>query len=144
MRCRSCCMLCRAKTSSVSQVGLDAATPAVLFSFMGGVSFPGVSAPVVRWSTNRRLHRLLFVYTPTDVTSASLLMNPSDEPSGTIRAAKRAWSILGAATILQAPSGWEDDSDTASHSHSRSEEHTSELQSLRHLVCRLLLEKKKT
>src|SRR5437899_9945324 len=31
-----------------------------------------------------------------------------------------------------APTGW------------RSEEHTSELQSLRHLVCRLLLEKKKT
>src|SRR5947199_2009414 len=30
------------------------------------------------------------------------------------------------------------------HSRSRSEEHTSELQSLRHLVCRLLLEKKKT
>src|SRR5262245_64015779 len=29
------------------------------------------------------------------------------------------------------------------HSGSRSEEHTSELQSLRHLVCRLLLEKKK-
>src|SRR5437899_9194041 len=28
-------------------------------------------------------------------------------------------------------------------SHYRSEEHTSELQSLRHLVCRLLLEKKK-
>src|SRR5262245_64745743 len=28
-------------------------------------------------------------------------------------------------------------------SHTRSEEHTSELQSLRHLVCRLLLEKKK-
>src|ERR1035438_10795181 len=28
-------------------------------------------------------------------------------------------------------------------SHGRSEEHTSELQSLRHLVCRLLLEKKK-
>src|ERR1035438_7117583 len=28
--------------------------------------------------------------------------------------------------------------------HTRSEEHTSELQSLRHLVCRLLLEKKKT
>src|SRR5437899_4665520 len=30
-----------------------------------------------------------------------------------------------------------------SHRKSRSEEHTSELQSLRHLVCRLLLEKKK-
>src|ERR1039458_3794079 len=31
-----------------------------------------------------------------------------------------------------------------SHLQRRSEEHTSELQSLRHLVCRLLLEKKKT
>src|ERR1035438_10929844 len=31
----------------------------------------------------------------------------------------------------------------SSHRHGRSEEHTSELQSLRHLVCRLLLEKKK-
>src|SRR5205814_6514890 len=30
------------------------------------------------------------------------------------------------------------------HGQGRSEEHTSELQSLRHLVCRLLLEKKKT
>src|SRR5258705_4403023 len=30
------------------------------------------------------------------------------------------------------------------HCCNRSEEHTSELQSLRHLVCRLLLEKKKT
>src|SRR5205814_9336464 len=32
---------------------------------------------------------------------------------------------------------------TRSRWHKRSEEHTSELQSLRHLVCRLLLEKKK-
>src|SRR5438045_5377630 len=34
-------------------------------------------------------------------------------------------------------------SPVSNHTHSRSEEHTSELQSLRHLVCRLLLEKKK-
>src|SRR5437899_5060734 len=34
-------------------------------------------------------------------------------------------------------------SDEASNQARRSEEHTSELQSLRHLVCRLLLEKKK-
>src|SRR5262245_62483752 len=34
--------------------------------------------------------------------------------------------------------------DTSSSRFVRSEEHTSELQSLRHLVCRLLLEKKKT
>src|SRR2546429_3531218 len=33
--------------------------------------------------------------------------------------------------------------DIADHHHSRSEEHTSELQSRLHLVCRLLLEKKK-
>src|SRR5205814_8654363 len=33
--------------------------------------------------------------------------------------------------------------DEIDRAHSRSEEHTSELQSLRHLVCRLLLEKKK-
>ena len=32
----------RAKASSVSPVGLDVATRSVLFSFMGGVSFPGV------------------------------------------------------------------------------------------------------
>src|SRR5437899_5801377 len=32
---------------------------------------------------------------------------------------------------------------TEEYQESRSEEHTSELQSLRHLVCRLLLEKKK-
>src|SRR5258706_8997467 len=32
----------------------------------------------------------------------------------------------------------------AGHEHGRSEEHTSELQSLTNLVCRLLLEKKKT
>src|SRR5205814_3541896 len=40
-----------------------------------------------------------------------------------------------------------DDGDKAFDAHddaARSEEHTSELQSLRHLVCRLLLEKKKT
>src|SRR5437899_5431845 len=35
------------------------------------------------------------------------------------------------------------DTHAALHSNRRSEEHTSELQSLRHLVCRLLLEKKK-
>src|SRR5258705_6203410 len=41
---------------------------------------------------------------------------------------------------LLAPDG----AGAASTRASRSEEHTSELQSLRHLVCRLLLEKKKT
>jgi hypothetical protein len=41
-------MLCRAKASSVSQVGLDAAPHSVLFSLTGGVSFrSGVGTPEV-------------------------------------------------------------------------------------------------
>src|SRR5437899_4485665 len=34
------------------------------------------------------------------------------------------------------------EAESVANAHARSEEHTSELQSLRHLVCRLLLEKK--
>src|SRR5471030_3534572 len=40
-------------------------------------------------------------------------------------------------------SGWMPPLEEGRSSSKRSEEHTSELQSLRHLVCRLLLEKKK-
>src|SRR5262245_22921779 len=42
------------------------------------------------------------------------------------------------------PHRWESDLVRGTHFFARSEEHTSELQSLRHLVCRLLLEKTKT
>src|SRR5205814_9899381 len=42
---------------------------------------------------------------------------------------------------ISVPSTWR--SPPSARSWARSEEHTSELQSLRHLVCRLLLEKKK-
>src|SRR5437899_9719107 len=45
--------------------------------------------------------------------------------------------------FLQAISNREPDRAIAERVRVRSEEHTSELQSLRHLVCRLLLEKKK-
>src|SRR5205814_7086782 len=41
------------------------------------------------------------------------------------------------------PAAFEITDEDAARRDSRSEEHTSELQSLRHLVCRLLLEKKK-
>src|SRR5262245_41374206 len=47
--CNSRWIPCRANASSVSHTGLDSALPLVLFSFIGGVSFPGVPAPVVRW-----------------------------------------------------------------------------------------------
>jgi len=36
---------------------------------MGGVSFPGVLSAGGSLVANRRLHRLFFIYTPTDVTS---------------------------------------------------------------------------
>src|ERR671919_743046 len=56
-RCRNCCMFSRANASSVSQVGLDAATVSMVFSLTGGVSFcSGVDAPEVL-DANRRLHR---------------------------------------------------------------------------------------
>src|SRR5436853_6036914 len=47
----------------------------------------------------------------------------------------RSWA--GSADVLHGDAGTHD------RRNPRSEEHTSELQSLRHLVCRLLLEKKK-
>src|SRR5205814_8633447 len=51
----------------------------------------------------------------------------------------RAAGVALAAVVGGALAG-----DTPATERVRSEEHTSELQSLRHLVCRLLLEKKKT
>src|SRR5437899_9781387 len=45
--------------------------------------------------------------------------------------------------IVDKPKNAQDRSPEWYAHHTRSEEHTSELQSLRHLVCRLLLEKKK-
>src|SRR5438045_6626423 len=59
---------------------------------------------------------------------------PSEIPGVTIA------NFLRAALQSRLPEGEEQ---KIGDSHARSEEHTSELQSLRHLVCRLLLEKKK-
>src|SRR5438045_7398058 len=53
------------------------------------------------------------------------------EPPGTGHGARAARLTLRVGTFVER------------HDLGRSEEHTSELQSLRHLVCRLLLEKKK-
>src|SRR5438045_6551814 len=50
------------------------------------------------------------------------------------------WAIIDCRFELARPD-WGEQAFAAAHI--RSEEHTSELQSLRHLVCRLLLEKKK-
>src|SRR5439155_17883193 len=69
--CRSnCCMLCRAKLSSVSQVGLDAATDSVLFFLTGGVSFcSGVDRARGSFGEPKVTPPFL-VYTLSDVTSA--------------------------------------------------------------------------
>src|SRR5207247_257881 len=68
-RCRNCCMLCRAKASSVSQVGLDAATDSVLFFLTGGVSFcSGVDRARGSFGEPKVTPPFL-VYTLSDVTS---------------------------------------------------------------------------
>src|SRR5258705_1326324 len=68
----------------------------------------------------------------------------------TILAKKQAFLFTGpldlSTAVVKAPTGssWSGSATlTATSIENRSEEHTSELQSLRHLVCRLLLEKKK-
>src|SRR5258705_6118200 len=52
-------------------------------------------------------------------------------------------SLAAVALRFSSCAVWRSGASTNARSASRSEEHTSELQSLRHLVCRLLLEKKK-
>jgi hypothetical protein len=62
-------MLCRAKLSSVSQVGLDAATDSVLFFPTGGVSFcSGVDCARGSFGEPKVTPPFL-VYTLSDVTS---------------------------------------------------------------------------
>src|SRR5258708_27403397 len=56
---------------------------------------------------------------------------------------QRALYVLGAHVCDPEPNDRQDRHDDRSKSKQRSEEHTSELQSPDHLVCRLLLEKKK-
>src|SRR5687767_15687680 len=51
--------------------------------------------------------------------------------------------VLPASTFVEAGSTWASSGSTTTILRRRSEEHTSELQSLAYLVCRLLLEKKK-
>src|SRR5689334_24551803 len=72
----------------------------------------------------------LFPYT---TLFRSIVSTPTS-PSGS----SKRYSATLALTVRPAPHGW-----VGTHASARSEEHTSELQSQFHLVCRLLLEKKK-
>src|SRR3989442_9304272 len=68
-------MLCRAKVSSVSQVGLDAATDSVLFFPTGGVSFcSGVDRARGSFGEPKVTPPFL-VYTLSDVTSPARSQN---------------------------------------------------------------------
>src|SRR2546425_8554876 len=59
-----------------------------------------------------------------------------------VRSIGEAWAFAGATLLLGLPLYWV--ARRNDRRLDRSEEHTSELQSLAYLVCRLLLEKKKT
>src|SRR5258707_10825719 len=53
------------------------------------------------------------------------------------------WRVLEIAAANRVPAPWHAAAGRRGHRNTRSEEHTSELQSRQYLVCRLLLEKKK-
>src|SRR5437899_3400225 len=85
--------------------------------------------PPARSWKDRRTSQLRCSQTPSSAASSyngrdEFVLNPTANP--------RSVRLLGVVKHLAVP-----------NSLVRSEEHTSELQSLRHLVCRLLLEKKK-
>src|SRR5205823_13394436 len=81
--------------------------------------------------------------------SSDLRTPPSSCPPSPTRSGRSRWSAAWSSPI---ESGWcrrnscrnNPSSRRRSRRRDRSEEHTSELQSLAYLVCRLLLEKKKT
>src|SRR5436305_9015740 len=71
--------------------------------------------------------------------SSDLLTRPVNRASCPSALSSTVFSCTSSAATIRCPSA----SSTAAEDGARSEEHTSELQSRPHLVCRLLLEKKK-
>src|SRR5205814_9932184 len=88
-----------------------------------------------------------FFFNPTPTTQIyTLSLHDALPISGARPAPARAWRGSGRCRSAGAEPGFparRGRSSSAGGAGGRSEEHTSELQSLRHLVCRLLLEKKK-
>src|SRR2546430_8594942 len=70
--------------------------------------------------------------------------DPAAETMRTIEAALDPARAQRGLVFLRYPRGWNPEVDLGFNDPDRSEEHTSELQSQSNLVCRLLLEKKKT
>src|SRR2546422_3275683 len=84
----------------------------------------------------------LFPYT-TLFRSRLQALHHAQHVAGEMLEMQRALVVVGVAVAARVPGGGYGDSDDY-EGPLRSEEHTSELQSRLHLVCRLLLEKKKT
>src|SRR5205814_7926220 len=66
--------------------------------------------------------------------------NPGERVYETVQAARRSWNPVWVVVDASTDGTGEELSKRAKADPGRSEEHTSELQSLRHLVCRLQLE----
>src|SRR5205814_9502330 len=97
-----------------------------------------------------------FSYTPSSTPVFYTLSLHDALPISSVPIAQRIplwrWAAVAASIVLVAAISWyawpgsgsgTRNPDPGQAYQERSEEHTSELQSLRHLVCRLLLEKKK-
>src|SRR5205814_9007298 len=101
-----------------------------------------LSSPSITTTSRHSLHPLPFFFTalsPPEIYTLSLhdalpILWPPRSPA--------SWALTRAWSIQRLPSSAHC-STTLLATRLRSEENTSELQSLRHLVCRLLLEKKK-
>src|SRR5205814_9179671 len=91
---------------------------------------------VLYFSLDRLYHNLFFFNATATTEIYTLSLHDALPISGAVRARART-------SATTAPRRRPDVPAPAHLGGGRSEEHTSELQSLRHLVCRLLLEKKK-
>src|SRR5947208_11248768 len=84
----------------------------------------------------------LFPYTTLFRSPVVTINNVSPNPVNTGQAVTVTFTVSSSTSVSGVTVNWGDGT-TDSLAGSRSEEHTSELQSPDHLVCRLLLEKKK-
>src|ERR1035441_6031213 len=99
----------------------------------GAVDRPGIHA----WDENITAHKACGHAQRTRGLDHQYGKVPATSTTAPQRFAGALYALLGAPDIMELLP------DSACHRSQRSEEHTSELQSLRHLVCRLLLEKTK-
>src|ERR1039458_8092208 len=104
----------------------------LITAVMGGVNVPFAVSPSVRACLSEALPAAVSLTVSLAVPAPEKLRRPDATSVG----------LGGLPLVRWAPCGTRYQPTATTPLSSRSEEHTSELQSLRHLVCRLLLEKK--